>query len=142
MNVLVHKLNALAIMPKYSHKGDSCADVCSTKYITIKPGERALVPTGLILELPRGYECQVRARSGLAIKYGISVLNGVGTVDNGYRGELKVILFNSGTEPFKINVGERIAQIAIVPVSQATFVNIEYVKDTDRGAKGFGSTGV
>jgi dUTP pyrophosphatase len=106
----------------------------------LKPGERALVPTGLILELPPGYEGQVRPRSGLAFKHGVTVLNSPGTIDSDYRGEVKVLLVNLGTDPFEIVRGERIAQLVVAPVSQATLVGARALSSTERGAGGFGST--
>lgn len=108
--------------------------------MVLKPGERALVPTGLIMELPAGYEGQVRPRSGLAFKHGVTVLNSPGTIDSDYRGELKVLLVNLGSEPFEIVRGERIAQLVIAPVSQAKLVGARALSSTERGAGGFGST--
>jgi dUTP pyrophosphatase len=109
--------------------------------ITLPPLGRALVPTGLILELPDGHEGQVRPRSGLAAKHGITVLNSPGTIDADYRGEVKVILINLGSEPFHIGRGDRIAQLIVAPVTQAGIVEISVASDTARGAGGFGSTG-
>ena len=108
--------------------------------MVLKPGERALVPTGLIMELPPGYEGQVRPRSGLAFKHGVTVLNSPGTIDSDYRGEVKVLLVNLGSEPFEIVRGERIAQLVVAPVSQATLVSARALSSTERGAGGFGST--
>lgn len=109
--------------------------------ITLSPLGRALVPTGLALALPAGFEAQVRPRSGLAAKHGITVLNSPGTVDADYRGEVKVILVNLSNEPFTIGRGERIAQMVIAPVTQASLVEVEALDATARGAGGFGSTG-
>ncbi len=109
--------------------------------VKLKPGERHLTPTGLTIALPSGYEAQVRPRSGLAHKHGITCLNSPGTVDADYRGELKVILVNLGQEPFVIKRGERIAQIVIAPVTQAVWEHVEVLPDSARGAGGFGSTG-
>lgn len=109
--------------------------------IELKPLERALVPTGLFLELPVGYEAQVRPRSGLAAKRGVTVLNSPGTIDADYRGEVKVILINLGQEPFAIKRGERIAQMVIAPVTQANWETVEALPDSARGGGGFGSTG-
>ncbi|MBO6511949.1 MAG: dUTP diphosphatase [Roseibium sp.] len=109
--------------------------------LTLAPGERALVPTGLSMALPAGYEAQVRPRSGLAAKHGITVLNTPGTIDADYRGEVKVILINLGSEPFEINRGERIAQMVVAPVLQAQIVEVETLSETERGSGGFGSTG-
>ena len=107
----------------------------------LPPGARALVPTGLAIALPPGFEAQVRPRSGLALKHGISCLNSPGTIDADYRGEVKVLLFNHGAEPFTIARGERIAQMVIAPVVQAVWRESETLDDTTRGAGGFGSTG-
>jgi dUTP pyrophosphatase len=110
--------------------------------LTIAPGKRALVPTGLIFEIPEGYEGQVRPRSGLAFKHGITCLNTPGTIDSDYRGEVKVLLINLGEEPFEITPGMRIAQMVIAPVIQAHVTEIAERTETARGAGGFGSTGV
>lgn len=104
--------------------------------------ERALVPTGLFIELPEGYEAQIRARSGLAIKHGISLVNGIGTVDSDYRGEIKVILINLGADDFIINKGDRIAQMVIMKHEQVKFELAEELNETERGPGGFGHTGI
>ncbi|MEM6851738.1 MAG: dUTP diphosphatase [Pseudomonadota bacterium] len=109
--------------------------------VTLQPGERHLIPTGVAIELPEGYEAQVRPRSGLAHKWGITLLNAPGTVDADYRGELKVNLVNHGAEPFVIKRGERIAQMVIAPAPQAIFEEVDALNETARGAGGFGSTG-
>lgn len=110
--------------------------------ITLKPMERAMIPTGLFIELPVGYEAQVRPRSGLAAKHGITVLNTPGTIDADYRGEIKVILINLSTEPFEIQHGERIAQMVIAKHETVQWEEVEVLSDTERGAGGFGSSGV
>ncbi|OWP29715.1 deoxyuridine 5'-triphosphate nucleotidohydrolase [Prevotella nigrescens] len=110
--------------------------------ITLKPMERRLIPTGLYIALPKGYEAQVRPRSGLALKYGITVLNTPGTVDADYRGELMVLLINFSAEDFIINAGERIAQMVIARHEQAAFVEVDILDETERGAGGYGHTGV
>ena len=110
--------------------------------ITIAPGGRALIPTGLQIALPVGYEAQVRPRSGLALKNGITVLNTPGTIDSDYRGDIGVILINHGTEPFEVHQGDRIAQLVIVKIEQATWNTVDSLDETDRGAGGFGSTNV
>ena len=109
--------------------------------MTLAPGQRALVPTGFAMALPAGYEAQIRPRSGLAYKHGITCLNTPGTIDADYRGEVKVLLINHGTEAFKITRGERIAQMVIAPITQPAFVQVETLDDTARGEGGFGSTG-
>jgi dUTP pyrophosphatase len=117
-------------------------DVCSVDQLEIPAGGRQLVKTGLVIILPTGYEAQVRSRSGLALKYGVSVLNSPGTIDEGYRGEVGVILANFGDQPFVVKPGDRIAQIVVSPVQQAEIVETQEIDSTDRGAGGFGSTGV
>ncbi|WP_420412915.1 dUTP diphosphatase [Roseibium sp.] len=109
--------------------------------VTLKPGSRALVPTGLAMALPAGFEAQVRPRSGLAAKHGVTVLNTPGTIDADYRGEVKVILINLGDSDFQIARGDRIAQMVIAPVLQADIQEVDLLSETDRGAGGFGSTG-
>ncbi|MCQ2301277.1 MAG: dUTP diphosphatase [Bacteroidales bacterium] len=109
--------------------------------VTLKPLQRAMIPTGLYIEIPEGYEGQVRPRSGLAIKHGITVLNTPGTIDADYRGELKQILINLSDEPFVINNGDRIAQIVFARCEQAEMVEVEELSETERGAGGFGHTG-
>lgn len=110
--------------------------------ITLKPLERTLVPTGLFIEIPAGYEAQVRPRSGLALKKGVTVLNSPGTIDADYRGEIRVILVNLSNEPFIIEDGERIAQMVIAAHEQAEWISVETLGETERGDGGFGSTGV
>ena len=109
--------------------------------IVVLPGARALVPTGLTLEIPRGFEAQVRARSGRALKKGLALANGVGTIDADYRGEVGVIVVNLGSEPVAIARGERIAQLVLAPVARAVFTNASSLEESDRGSGGFGSTG-
>jgi dUTP pyrophosphatase len=113
-----------------------------TEPVIIQPGERALIPTGLQLAIPVGYEVQVRPRSGLAIKNGITMLNSPGTIDADYRGEVKVIAINHGTEPFRVQHGDRIAQLVVAAVIQPIVIESDVLEDTERGEGGFGSTGV
>ncbi|MGO7906577.1 dUTP diphosphatase [Rhizobium leguminosarum] len=133
-------------LPAYESKGaagmDLRAAVDEAAPLTLLPGKRALVPTGFIFEIPEGFEGQVRPRSGLAFKNGITCLNSPGTVDSDYRGEVKVLLANLGDEPFVISRGMRIAQMVIAPVTQARVAEITAASETARGAGGFGSTGV
>ncbi|MCZ4429325.1 dUTP diphosphatase [Agrobacterium sp. SOY23] len=133
-------------LPSYETGGaagmDLRAAVSTGEPLTLKPGERALVPTGFIFEVPQGYEAQIRPRSGLAIKNGITCLNSPGTVDSDYRGEVKVILANLGQDDFVIERGMRIAQMVIAPVTQVTVSEVTETSETMRGAGGFGSTGV
>ncbi len=113
-----------------------------TEVVEVAPGERSLVPTGICIALPSGTEAQVRPRSGLAVRHGISMVNSPGTIDADYRGEIKVILINHGQEPFRIERGDRIAQLVIAPVLQAEWDVVADLEDTERGAGGFGHTGV
>ena len=131
-----------ATLPAYAHASDAGMDVRSVEDLTIAAGRRALVHTGLVMELPLGYEAQVRPRSGLALKHGITVLNTPGTIDAGYRGEVGVILANFGDADFVVKKGDKVAQIVIAPVTQPEIVEVADVNETDRGAGGFGSTGV
>ncbi len=131
-------------LPEYKTSGSAGADVCAhiENPVVIEKGKFSTIPTGLFFEIPEGYEIQVRPRSGLAFKNGITVLNTPGTIDSDYRGELKVILINLGDSDFTINNGDRIAQIIVSPVTQGIFTITDSLSDTERGTKGFGSTGV
>jgi dUTP pyrophosphatase len=130
-------------LPSYASAGAAGADLRAAvlEPVLLAPGERAAVPTGLILEIPDGWEGQVRPRSGLAMKYGLTVVNAPGTIDSDYRGELKVLLVNLGFDTVGIARGDRIAQLVMAPAPQAKFDEIDRVKDTERGSGGFGSTG-
>ena len=130
-------------LPAYQTPGSAGLDLCAaiTESVRLEPGARRLIPTGLIFEIPEGHEGQVRPRSGLALKHGISVPNTPGTIDSDYRGELKVIMINHGAEPFAIARGDRIAQLVLAPVTQAAWDEVAELDDTTRGAGGFGSTG-
>lgn len=127
--------------PAYATSGAAGMDVVSAEDVTIAPGARHAVATGLALAIPEGYEIQVRPRSGLALKHGITVPNTPGTIDSDYRGELKVILINHGTDPFVIVRGDRVAQLVLAPVLQAAWEEVAELDATTRGAGGFGSTG-
>lgn len=129
--------------PIYAHPGDAGADITAAESVTLAPGERALVKTGLSIALPAGFVAFVMPRSGLALKHGITLVNSPGTIDAGFRGEIGVIMLNTDqSTPFHIEAGDRIAQLVIQPVVRATFVPVEELPGTDRGAGGFGSTGV
>ncbi|MCW1403780.1 dUTP diphosphatase [Novosphingobium sp. MW5] len=128
-------------LPAYATSGAAGMDVVSAEDVTIAPGARHAVATGLAMAIPPGFEIQVRPRSGLALKHGISVPNSPGTIDSDYRGELKVILINLGSEAFEIRRGDRVAQLVLAPVVQAGWVEVEHLDETARGAGGFGSTG-
>lgn len=133
-----------AIIPEYKTSGAAGADVCAflSEPVVIKSGEFAMIPTGLSFAIPEGYEIQVRPRSGLAAKNGVTVLNTPGTVDSDYRGEVKVILINHGKDAFTVNNGDRIAQLIVAPVTQGVFEKTDELDSTERGEGGFGSTGV
>ena len=142
MTLRFRRVHPDAVLPAYAHPSDAGMDVRSVDELTLAPGRRALVHTGLVMLLPPGYEAQVRPRSGLALKSGVTVLNTPGTIDSGYRGEVGVILANFGEADFRVKPGDKIAQIVVAPVTQAEIVETEDVDETDRGAGGFGSTGV
>lgn len=130
-------------VPSYSHPGDAGADLSSAEALTLAPGQRATVATGVSIALPDGFVAFVVPRSGLAAKHGITIVNSPGTVDAGYRGELKVTLLNTdSSNSFDIAVGDRIAQIIIMPVTQARFIPVEKLPVSERGESGFGSTGL
>ena len=142
VKVLITRLDESVPMPRYAKAGDAGADLTSRVEITLQPGERALVPTGISIALPNGYAAFVHPRSGLAIKHGVSMVNTPGTVDAGFRGELKVILINHDRDTaITFHKGDRIAQLVIQKVEQAQFIDVEYLPGSDRGEGGFGSTG-
>ncbi len=141
-HIKIKKLSSAAHLPQYAHFGDSGADLFSTEQVTLKPMERRAVGTGLAAEVPPGYELQVRPKSGLAIKSAITVLNTPGTIDFGYRGEIKVILINLGAEDYRIEKEQKIAQLVVAPVAYAKFEAVSELTDTSRGTGGFGSTGL
>jgi len=141
MKIKVKKLSKLAEIPAYQTEEAAGFDLHSIDDIVIAPNERKLIATGLAFDIPAGYEIQIRPRSGLAYKHGITVLNTPGTIDSDYRGEIKVLLINHSNEDFEIKVGERIAQAIIKEVIQASFEEVEELSETKRGQKGFGSTG-
>jgi dUTP diphosphatase len=128
-------------LPSYASEHAAGLDVVAAESLTLAPGARHAVATGFAIAIPHGFEVQVRPRSGLALKHGISVLNTPGTIDSDYRGEVKVILANLGSEPFEVIRGERIAQLVPAPVHQGRFVEVDELDATARGAGGFGSTG-
>lgn len=128
-------------LPTYATEGAAGLDVVAAEDVTLAPGQRHAVATGFAIAIPPGFEVQVRPRSGLALKHGITCLNTPGTIDSDYRGEVKVILANLGDAPFEVRRGERIAQMVPAPVRKAEFVEVESLDATGRGAGGFGSTG-
>jgi len=127
--------------PSYATDGAAGLDIVSAEDLTLAPGQRHAVATGFAIAIPEGYEVQVRPRSGLALKHGITCLNTPGTIDHDYRGEVKVILANLGAEPFEVKRGERIAQLVPAVVTRASFTEVAELSETGRGAGGFGSTG-
>ncbi|NEP54087.1 MAG: dUTP diphosphatase [Moorea sp. SIO3C2] len=135
------KLHDRAVIPAYAHPGDAGADLVAVEHHWLAPMQRLAVPTGLAAEIPTGYEMQVRPKSSLALHHGITLLNTPGTVDAGYRGEIKVIMINLGEQVFEISPGQRIAQIAIAPITQAQFITVTELSSSPRGTGGFGSTG-
>ena len=141
VKVRVKRLSPDAKIPKAAKAGDVAFDLYSTIDYELRPGERFAVPTGIAVEIPPGYEGQVRPRSGLALKEGVTVLNTPGTIDSGYRGEVHTIMMNHGRESFKITKDMRISQLAIRPVPEVEFVEVDELSDTERGEGGFGSTG-
>jgi dUTP pyrophosphatase len=141
VKIRIRKLNESAILPKYEHEDDSGLDLYSIEAYEIQPGETILVKTGLAIELPIGTEAQIRPRSGLALKYSITVLNTPGTIDAGYRGEIGVILINHGKQVFNITKGMKIAQMVIAPVLKIGIEEVQGLTETRRGEGGFGSTG-
>jgi dUTP pyrophosphatase len=141
VKVRVKRLSPEAKMPRAAKRGDVAFDLFSMIDYELRPGERFAVPTGIALEIPPGYEGEVRPRSGLALREGVTVLNTPGTIDSGYRGEVKTIMINHNEEPFKITKGMRISQLAIRPVPEVEFIEVDELSGTERGEGGFGSTG-
>ena len=141
--VRVFRKNKSAALPRYATDGAAGADIaaCIPEDITLENGERRKIPTGLILEIPSGWEAQVRPRSGLALNHGLTVLNSPGTIDSDYRGELEIILVNLGSKPYTVHNGDRIAQLVFAPAPQASITEINETESTGRNGGGFGSTG-
>ena len=142
--VLIKRLSKNIELPKYETNGSSGMDLSANikKQIKIEPGKTSIVPTGISVSIPKNFEIQIRSRSGLAAKSQISVLNSPGTIDADYRGELKVILINLGNKTFVVEKGTRIAQMVLCPIVKVKFKEVDNLDDTDRGAGGFGSTGL
>jgi dUTP pyrophosphatase len=142
LEVLIHRLDRELPFPTYAHPGDAGADLVSAVDLVLAPGERAMVPTGVRIALPDGYVALVHPRSGLAARAGLSIVNAPGTVDAGYRGEVKVVLVNlDPTEPITLHRGDRIAQLVFQPVERARFVEVDRLPGSDRAEGGYGSTG-
>lgn len=144
IKVKIKKLHPNAIIPQYMTEHAAGMDLCTVidEAVTLQPGERTLLPTGLAMEIPPGYEGQVRPRSGLALKKGISLVNSPGTIDADYRGEIGIIIINHGQDAVEFQPGDRVAQLIIAPVTQAGLVEVEDLNDSDRSSGGFGHTGV
>ena len=140
--VVFQKMKPNAILPEYAHPGDAGMDICSCEYAEIEPLNRTLIHTGLRVCIPDGFELQVRPRSGLALKHGITVLNSPGTIDSGYRGEIGIILGNLSNSKFTVRAGDRVAQLVLAPTISARIIEGDVDKATERGESGFGSTGV
>ncbi|GII27441.1 dUTP diphosphatase [Planotetraspora mira] len=142
VEVLIHRLDTGLPLPSYAHPGDAGADLCATVDVELLPGERAVVGTGIAIALPDGYAAFVHPRSGLAAKFGVTLVNAPGTVDAGYRGEIKVTLINTDAkEAVRLKRGDRIAQLVVQRVEKAAFHEVERLPGSARGANGFGSTG-
>ena len=142
LEVAVRRLDPDLPLPAYAHPGDAGADLLTTVDVTLQPGERALVPTGIALALPEGYVAFVQPRSGLAARHGVSIVNTPGTVDAGYRGEISVLLVNHDpAEPVELRRGDRVAQLVVQRFETARFVEVDELPDSARGSGGYGSTG-
>lgn len=142
MKLKIQRLNELAVLPEYANHHDAGLDLFSIDEVELVPGESKLIPTGISIELPIGTEAQIRPRSGLALNHQITVLNTPGTIDEGYRGEIGVILINHGKTPFKVTKGLKIAQMVIAPVLHVEVEEVKILSETGRGKNGFGSTGM
>ncbi|ACD24414.1 MULTISPECIES: dUTP diphosphatase [Clostridium] len=138
----IKKINEKAVVPNYAHEGDAGLDLYSVEELLLEAGERALIHTGIQIELPKNTEAQIRPRSGLALKHGITTLNSPGTIDEGYRGEIGVILINHSRECFKIEEGMKIAQMVIKPIINVQIEEANELSDSERKANGFGSSGL
>ena len=138
----VEKINEKAIMPNYANEGDAGLDLYSVEKLTLEPGDRALVHTGIKIELPKNTEAQIRPRSGLALKHGITLVNSPGTIDEGYRGEIGIIVINHGKETFVVEEGMKIAQMVIKPVWRVQIEEVTSLNASERGEKGYGSSGI
>lgn len=142
MELKIKRIHPNAVLPCYAHPGDAGLDLFSVERKIIPPSEHALIRTGIVIQLPPGTEAQVRPRSGLALKHGVTVLNSPGTIDHGYRGEVMVILINHGKTPFEVKEGMKIAQMVVQPILTVDVTRVDELSETRRGEGGFGSTGV
>ena len=141
INIKIKKIKENAVIPKYAHEGDAGVDLYSTEDYLLKPGERILVSTGIQIAIPKCYEAQIRPKSGLALKEGLSIVNTPGTIDSPYRGEICIIAINLGQQDIKIEAGKKVAQMVFNKIEEAGFEEVDELDDTKRGAGGFGSTG-
>ena len=141
MLLRVQKCREEAILPTYAHEDDAGMDLYAAQDVTIAPGEWAQIATGIALQLPPGYEAQVRPRSGLALRYGVTMLNAPGTIDAGYRGEICALMINHGRAPFHVHVGDRIAQLVVASLVKVSLQECDELTSSDRGKGGFGSSG-
>ncbi len=143
MNIEVVKVNPSAILPKYQTAGAAGADIhaCLDEAVTLQPMERRMIPTGLVMAIPEGYEVQIRARSGMSIKHGITMVNGIGTIDADYRGEVGVLVINLGQEAFTVEPGMRIAQMVVARYDMVQWREVAVLDETERGDGGYGSSG-
>ena len=142
IKIKIQKLSSDIKIPEYATEGSAGVDLMSRVNYNLKPGERTLIPTGIKIAIPKNYEAQIRPRSGLALKHGIILPNSPGTIDSDYRGEICVIILNTGNETFEIKSGDRIAQMIFTPIVKGIFQEVENLDETVRGENGFGSTGI
>ena len=140
IDVAVRRLRPDANVPKQAYEGDAGLDLSACEAVVLAPGTRAVVPTGLAVEIPEGYAGFVQPRSGLAARHGIGVVNSPGLIDSGYRGEVRVVLLNTGEEPFSVEPGMRIAQLVVLPVAAVRLVEVDELAASERGSRGFGSS--
>jgi dUTP pyrophosphatase len=140
IDVAVRRLRPDAELPRQAYEGDAGLDLVACESTVLEPGERAIVPTGVAVEIPEGYAGFVQPRSGLAARHGIGIVNSPGLIDSGYRGEIRVVLLNTGREPFSVEAGMRIAQLVIAPVASVRLVEVDELAASERGTQGFGSS--
>jgi len=140
IEVAVRRLRPDAEIPGQAYEGDAGLDLAACEPAVLEPGERAIVPTGVAVEIPEGYAGFVQPRSGLAARHGIGIVNSPGLIDSGYRGEIRVVLLNTGREPFSVEAGMRIAQLVIAPVASVRLVEVDELAASERGSQGFGSS--
>jgi dUTP pyrophosphatase len=140
IEVAVRRLRPDAQVPRQAYEGDAGLDLAACDPVLLAPGERAVVPTGLAVEIPEGYAGFVQPRSGLAVRHGIGIVNSPGLIDSGYRGEIRVVLLNTGDEPFRVESGMRVAQLVVVPVAAVRLIEVDELAASERGSRGFGSS--